>query len=100
MLLIIYTFVPLQWLRFHSIRPVKRPASVLQEWGKVLNVQRGNVRVKTVSITCMENVTKVQVSARKGVVFALLDISPGHIKVNSNFNMPQKKGKGRYIALL
>ena len=67
---------------------MKRTASVLQEWGKVLFVQMGSVCVKTVSITCMEYATKVQVSARKGVVFALFNITPGHIKVNSNFNIP------------
>ena len=81
-------FLQLQWHRLHTIRPVKRTASVLQEWGKVLLVQMGSVCVKTVSITCMENATEVQVSARKGVVFALLTITPVHIKINSNFKMP------------
>jgi len=46
------------------------------------------VCVKTVSITCTEYATKVQVSVWKGVVFALLNITPCNIKVNSNFNLP------------
>ena len=50
--------------------------------------------VKTVSITCMENATKVQVSARKDVVFTLLNITPGHIKVNSTYNMPSRHRGG------